>query len=81
MVIMLLEQNRKRPFYPSLERNNLILGNQWLTNSQFPLTLSLSFKTTDTQAFRTYPLTEPHTHTQSLINIFFLWKSTEGQKC
>lgn len=62
MVIMLLEQNRKGPFYPSLERNNLILGNQRLTNSQFSLTLSLSFKTTNTQAFHTYPHTESNQH-------------------
>lgn len=67
---MLLEQNRKGPFYPSLERNNLILGNQWLANSQFSLTLEmLNFEITNKQAPppHTY-CTNSHTHTESLTN-------------
>lgn len=62
---MLLEQNRKGPFYPSLERNNLILGNQWLANSQFSLTLEmLNFEITNKQAPPHTPIALIHTPTQ-----------------
>lgn len=67
MVITLLQQNREGPFYPSLERNNLIPGNRWLTSSPLSPALMLNFKTTNEQV----PTPLIHPSARSLTNIFF----------
>lgn len=76
MVTMLLEQNRKGPFFSSLERNSLILGNQWLTNSLFSLTQMLNFSN-NKQMNPIHPSSHTHTHppTHNLTTIFSFAKA------
>ena len=81
MVVMLLEQNIKGSFYPCLERNDHILGNQWLANSEFFLTLMLNFKRKIKHALHTsYPLHQSHPPpAQQLTNISFFAKARKAR--